>query len=411
MFGVMAIVTVIMSGLAMFSDVGLMQNIIQSNRGEDRDFLNTAWTIQVLRGAVLFIITLVISLILYQLGQMGYLSPSTAYGNEQLPMILAVMSLTALIAGANSIYLSLLNRKLLMGKLITIGIISQVIGLMFMLIWAWYNRDIWALVFGGVVSSFIKLLLSHSQLITEKCQWCWDKTAVHEIFHFGKWVFLSSILGFLVNQGDRVLLGGMIDSQLLGVYTVAFFLANALKEVMVKLISSVFYPVISETIRNAPESLEKVYYKIKNKIDFVTFFMAGCIFSSGQKIIYFVYDQRYQDAGWMLEILALSLVSVGCILADQCFLAHGKAKLISLLASVQVISLYCTVPLAYYFYGWELAIWMIALNPMIRILLSAWIMKKYFFIDIKKEILALPFLGVGLYVGEGFNRLKWELWG
>jgi len=42
MFGVMAIVTVIMAGLAMFSDVGLLQNIVQSKRGEEIDYLNTA---------------------------------------------------------------------------------------------------------------------------------------------------------------------------------------------------------------------------------------------------------------------------------------------------------------------------------------------------------------------------------
>ncbi len=411
MFGVMAIVTVIMGGLAMFSDVGLMQNIIQSERGEERDFLNTAWTIQALRGALIFIITLIISLIFYQLGCIGYLSPSTAYGNAQLPMILVVMSITALIAGANSIYLSLLNRKLLMGKLITIDLVSQVVGLMFMFIWALYSRDIWALVFGTIISSFMKLLLSHSKLIAEKCHWCWDKSAVHEIFHFGKWIFLSSILGFLLNQGDRILLGGMIDSQLLGVYTVAFFLANALKDVMSNLIGSVFYPVISEIVRSTPDSLENIYYKIRNKIDFVAFFTAGFIFSAGQQIIGLLYDQRYQDAGWMLEVLALSLVSVGNILAGQCFLAHGKAKLISLLVGVQVIFLYCTVPLIYYFYGWELAIWAIALNPIIGLLLSMLLMKKYFFLNIKKEILALPFFGVGLYVGEGFNRLGVGLWG
>ena len=44
-FGVMAMVSVFLMGLAMFSDVGVGPAIMQSKRGDDRDFLNTAWTI------------------------------------------------------------------------------------------------------------------------------------------------------------------------------------------------------------------------------------------------------------------------------------------------------------------------------------------------------------------------------
>lgn len=36
MFGVMAIVSVFMMGISMFSDVGLQQNIVQSKRGEEK---------------------------------------------------------------------------------------------------------------------------------------------------------------------------------------------------------------------------------------------------------------------------------------------------------------------------------------------------------------------------------------
>src|SRR5581483_9669453 len=53
MFGVMAIAQMVMVGLQLFSDVGLKQTIIQSGRGSDPAFLNTAWVVQILRGGVL----------------------------------------------------------------------------------------------------------------------------------------------------------------------------------------------------------------------------------------------------------------------------------------------------------------------------------------------------------------------
>ena len=50
-FGIMSLVTVVMQGLTMISDLGVGPSIIHSKRGDDPNFLNTAWTIQVIRGA------------------------------------------------------------------------------------------------------------------------------------------------------------------------------------------------------------------------------------------------------------------------------------------------------------------------------------------------------------------------
>ena len=54
-FGLMALIQTFMIGLAMFSDLGIGPAIIQSDRGEDPDFLNTAWVMQILRGICLWL--------------------------------------------------------------------------------------------------------------------------------------------------------------------------------------------------------------------------------------------------------------------------------------------------------------------------------------------------------------------
>ncbi len=41
-FGLMALVQVFVTGLVMFSDVGLGQSVMQNKRGDEDDFLNTA---------------------------------------------------------------------------------------------------------------------------------------------------------------------------------------------------------------------------------------------------------------------------------------------------------------------------------------------------------------------------------
>jgi O-antigen/teichoic acid export membrane protein len=53
-FGLMALVNVFLQGLQLFSDDGIGPSILPHARGADRRFLDTAWTMQVVRGFVLF---------------------------------------------------------------------------------------------------------------------------------------------------------------------------------------------------------------------------------------------------------------------------------------------------------------------------------------------------------------------
>lgn len=407
MFGVMAIVTVIMTGLAMFSDVGLLQNIIQSKRGEESAYLNTAWTIQIIRGFLIFFIALLFSVGIYYAGELGYFSTETVYGNAQLPLLLAVVSITAVISSFNSIHILLLNRKLMLGKLITIEISSQIFGLIFMVIWAWYQRDVWALVFGGIVAAFAKMFISHVMRLGERCKFYWDREAVYEIFHFGKWIFISSILGFLLSQGDRLLLGFWVTPEELGVYSIAFFLAMAIKEILKKLVGSVFYPMLSEIVRDNPEQLRELYYKIRARVDFIAMMAAGLMTSMGHIVINILYDQRYVEAGWMIEVLSFSLIFIGYSMAGVCLMAKGNVKSNMWLTLNATIFLYFSVPIAYSYYGLYGAIVMVSINFIIDIPSTFYMLKKYDLLLISKEFRMLPVLGISY----GFGVLAVNLFG
>jgi hypothetical protein len=60
-FGLMALVNVFMQGLEMLSDLGIGPGIIQNKRGAEPKFLRTAWTLQIIRGFVLWGITLLLA--------------------------------------------------------------------------------------------------------------------------------------------------------------------------------------------------------------------------------------------------------------------------------------------------------------------------------------------------------------
>ena len=78
-FGMMALVMVFIQGLYQFSDVGVGPAIMQSKRGDDPHFLNTAWTIQAGRGVLLW---LAASVLAYPM--------ALIYGEAQLMQLLPV---------------------------------------------------------------------------------------------------------------------------------------------------------------------------------------------------------------------------------------------------------------------------------------------------------------------------------
>ena len=60
-FGLMALVSVVLVGLAMFSDMGTGPAIARSPRGDDPAFLDTAYSLHAMRGAGLWLATCVLA--------------------------------------------------------------------------------------------------------------------------------------------------------------------------------------------------------------------------------------------------------------------------------------------------------------------------------------------------------------
>ncbi len=136
----MALVLVVIHGAAMFSEIGLRDSIIQSDRGEDQRFLNTAWTLQILRGVFLWGIIAVLA------------GPVSEFYNEpRLATILPVSGLIPLIQGFNSVRLATYSRHLKLERLVAIQLVSQTLGVVIIVLLAWWLKSIWALVLGSLV--------------------------------------------------------------------------------------------------------------------------------------------------------------------------------------------------------------------------------------------------------------------
>ena len=180
MFGVMAIATMVMVGLAMFSDLGLKPNVVHSKRGDEATFLNTAWVTQILRGLLLGFLALLASVLVYIANRTGIVPAGTVYAEPILPSVIAALSFIAAISGLESTKLLEASRNLALRSVAQIEISSQIGGMLCMIAWALVYRSIWALVGGAICSGVLRVILSHAWLPGNPNRWQWDDRAFHE---------------------------------------------------------------------------------------------------------------------------------------------------------------------------------------------------------------------------------------
>lgn len=292
-FGLMALVTVFLVGLTMLSDVGIAPSIQQNERGDDPDFLNTAWTLQALRGLILWVLCCGIA-------------PLTAwfYEDDRLQMMLPVAGLSLLIAGFNPTRIETASRHLTVGHVTALDIIAQFMGLIAMLILAWTLQSVWALVIGSVLIAAFKLALMHFYLPGPANRFHWEWVAAMDLIHFGKWIFLSTICGFLLLQGDKAILGKYLTFDKLGIYNIGFFLAGFPQAMATFIMSRTMIPLHRECPPH--ESRENF-----NKVRRMRFLMTASVFSLqfftafiGVWLVDFLYDDRFLAAGSVVVAMA-----------------------------------------------------------------------------------------------------------
>ena len=148
-FGVMSLVSVFLQGLQMCSNVGISPSIVQSKYGDNPAFLKTAWTIQIIRGTALWVASFLIAW------------PVSQIYDSSLLVLLPVVGVTAFISGFNSTAIYSLERHIRIGPRVSFDVLSQILSLTIMILWALFvQRSVWALVVGAISGATVKLILS-----------------------------------------------------------------------------------------------------------------------------------------------------------------------------------------------------------------------------------------------------------
>ncbi len=401
MFGLMTVANTVMLGLWLCSFMGIEHNVIQSDRGDDKDFLDSAWTFQVIRGVFLWVMALLISLGLYLANLAELIPVDSVYADENLAPIIAALSFVALILGFESIQKASASRHMLVNKLTVLELTAQVTGLVAMISFALIQKSVWALVLGTVVQNIVHLVGTYVFLPGSASKLVWNKKEFIGLFDFGKWLLLTVLLGFFVKNSDKLILGALVAPKILGIYSIAIFLVRAIQEVFYKWGSAVTLPVLSRVYRDEREKLQKTYYKFGMLLDAVTLFLAGLLFNASYILIEVLYDSRYDAAGHMMQILSIALLGSKTIMADQLYVAVGKPKLSVPMNILQLLVLFVGIVPAYKTYGLDGALFVIGFSIILALPITWFYLNRLGVLNWKKELVTLP----ALFLGYGFSQL------
>src|ERR1700730_3657475 len=116
-FGIMAVCTAVYVIVTLTGDIGLRQAVVRSENGHDPVFLNTAWTVQILRGISIWVMCVAAAIGLSALNFYGLLPQGSVYADKSLPLLIAATSFSTVIQSFQSMKVISLGRGLELARI------------------------------------------------------------------------------------------------------------------------------------------------------------------------------------------------------------------------------------------------------------------------------------------------------
>ena len=361
LFGIMVIINSLRSGIELITDVGLGQSIVYNRSADDPDFYNTAWTVRGIRGILLWLIACA-----------GTVPAAYYYQTPILLSVMPVASFAIVLSGFTSINAFLLQKKLRVAKVAGYEVILSFIWSIEQVALAYFIRTIWALVFGLLLGSATTMVTSYFLLPDVRHRFRLSKRYVWQILHFGKWIFVSSIVYFLSTNFDRLYLAGVIPLALLGIYGIARSIADLLSALAVRLSNIVIFPFIASH-HDTPRIELRMQLSLLRLVFFLVAALGFSTFAAFADLaIKLLFDQRYQAAGWMVPVLVIGTwASIFCNVNKSTLLGFGKPYYAAIGSSLKFGWLLVGLPLSLAQYGPLGGILVVAFSDVPRYIPSA----------------------------------------
>lgn len=290
-FGLFGIALLALSALETFTQTGFQAALIQ--RKEDvRPYLDTAWTVQAIRGVALAIILFGIA-------------PYVAifFGEPNAAQLLRVLGLSMVFQGLTNIGVVFFQKELEFHKQFMYMFSGTLADFGVAIPAALILHNAWALIFGLLAGNLVRMIASYF-VHPYRPRFRLERAKTRELYTFGKWILGSSILVFFLNQGDDILVGKLLGATMLGFYQMAYRISNMPATEITHVISQVTFPAYSKLQDNIPK-LREAYLKTLQLTALLSFPIAGLIFILAPDFTKIFLGEQWMPMVPAMQVLAL----------------------------------------------------------------------------------------------------------
>jgi len=328
-FGLIAMVTVFSSFVAIFSDFGLTSAIVQKKEVSDEALSSTFW-INVCLGALLTI-------------ALAASAPLIAafYSQPTLTPLVVFISTTFFIASFSNVQSGLLMKRMNFKALAVINICAIGISGPIAVLLAFSGYGVWSLAWYTVLSTLIMVVLT----------WIYARWIPHfllglrhmrGLLRFGANLTGFSFVNYFALNMDNLLVGRFLGSGPLGFYNLAYTLLVFPASNISSVVARVMFPALS-IIQYDKQLVREAYITANRYIAVISFPLMIWVLVTAPQLILVVYGPKWISVIPLVQIFALAAIqqsianNVGWI-----FLSQGRTdvlfKLSIVTSSILVIS-------------------------------------------------------------------------
>lgn len=400
-FGLVAMALTLQLLIFMVSDIGINASVIRSPKGADPDYVATAWVTQILRGVLITLFLIITALIVYALRQAGMFPESSVFNDWRLPWFILAVSLTSMIDCLRSMKLALCQREVRLGRMILLELGAQIISFVTLMIAIWNGLDAWSFIVGMVTLSIVFTIGTYLFLTGPNDKFQFTKDHFMEIFHFGKWLMLSSFLGFLCLRGDQFIFGLVMDRTEFGFYVIAMLWITVAITLNEKVIIQVAYTSFSELSRENPEKLKQFYQNFRLGLDLACVLIFAMIMLISDFVFSIFYPDDYGQVTYYLKLLSIIILILPYRLLNYLILSDGDSKTVFQILILPMIMMLLGTLAIYHYFGIKFAIIFTTLIFLFPVPFAFRKIRKIFPISLARE---LPMAVIALVTAGLFLR-------
>ena len=376
-FGLIAMALFVVQFSNIFLDMGLTSAILHKTEISKNEFSSIYW------------LNILVSILLYSILYISAPAVADFYDEFELNTIIPILGLNIVLVAIGRQHQTMFQKKIQFKTIALVEIISSLIGLISAIILAVKDFGVYSLVYSTLVKSFLTNVIF---LILAKKKYPlklhFNLKETKPFLKIGGFTMGSTILDFFSRETDILIIGKLLGSENLGIYSLSKQLVLKLFSTITPIVINVLSPILSG-IQNDQNRLKNSFLKTIKYLSFINFPIYLVIIITSKEILGIVYGNEYVGAhkvlGYLAFFYAITTLSnpVGSLQ-----IATGRTDLglkwTILRIIISPICIYIgalfdieTVSLVFALLSLSLIIplWRIQLKPMIQITLKDYLMQ------------------------------------